>query len=156
MAKYKLMTSEPTSDFILSFAAKRAQEIWDKSGQPYLLAYLSPELSDIGINYKDVLGGQRLKEFVESAPERVKVVSHPVQKAKIGLIPPDKDFEYPLEPKSATGKTNSTPASGERSKGGRRRFIVSNFLELLSELDDDDAAQVQIPTSILTKLLRDK
>ncbi|CAK0774807.1 hypothetical protein WCLP8_510013 [uncultured Gammaproteobacteria bacterium] len=38
----------------------------------------------------------------------------------------------------------------------RRYYIVMNFLELVSELDDADAAQIQIPIKILTKLMRDQ
>jgi hypothetical protein len=44
----------------------------------------------------------------------------------------------------------------ERSSVSRRRYIVSNFLQLVSELDEAEAAQVQIPTHILTKLMRER
>lgn len=145
-----------TPDAILTFAAKCAQEAWDENQQPYLLARLSPDLAKEGINYKDVLGEQRLKDFVRSTPDRLKVVSHPSQKSKIGLIPPDKDFEYEATPAMVEAKTSSPTSLSERSGGSRRRYIVSNFLQLLSELDDADAAQVQIPTHILTKLMRDR
>lgn len=147
---------DKTSDAILTFAAKCAQEAWDKDQQPYLLARLSPDLVREGINYKDVLGNQRLKDFLRSAPNRLKMVSHPSQKAKIGIIPPDKDFEYEVMPALAAAKASPPSPVSERSGGSRRRYIISNFLQLLSELDDVDAAQVQIPTHILTKLMRDR
>lgn len=149
------MTVQPTPDSLLAFAAERAKEAWAKDEQPYLLARLSPDLAKEGINYKGVLGEQRLADFVRSGHAYVKVVSHPTQKSKIGLIPPDKDFEFASEPAAAELKTAYVPPSIDRSKGSRRRYIVSNFLQLLSELDDADAAQVQIPTNILTKLMRD-
>lgn len=147
---------EQTPDAILTFAAKLAQEAWDDNQQPYLLARLSPDLAAKGINYKDVLGDQRLKEFVQSAPDRIKVVAHPSQKAKIGLIPRDKDFEYDASPAPTERRRSTTPSFGARGSDLPPRSIVVNFLQLLSVLDDADAAQVQIPTHILTKLLRDR
>jgi hypothetical protein len=147
---------DTTPDAILAFAAERAQQAWDEKQEPYLLARLSPDLVKEGVNYKEVLGEQRLKDFVSSAPERLKIVLHPTQKARIGLIPPDKVFEYPIlaAPTDTSAATPESPR--ERSGVARRRYIVASFLQLLSELDDGDAAQVQIPTHILTKLMRDR
>jgi len=150
---------EQTPDAILTFAAKCAQKAWDENQQPYLLARLSPDLAKEGVNYKDVLGNQRLKDFVRSAPDRIKVVAHPSQKAKIGLIPSDKDFEYDATPAPTETKAPMPPSfsgKGSGSRHSRHHYIVSSFLQLLSELDDTDAAQVQIPTHILTKLMRDR
>lgn len=146
---------EQTPEAILTFAARCAQETWDGNQQPYLLARLSPDLAKEGVNYKDVLGEQRLKDFVRSAPDRIKVVAHPSQKSKVGLIPPDKDFEYDATP-TRIGAKAPTPSSFSEKRSGHRCYIVSNFLQLLSELDDAEAAQVQIPTHILTKLMRER
>ncbi len=148
------MTLEPTSESILSFAAERAKDAWAKDGQPYLLSRLSPDLLMEGINYKGVLGDQRLAELMRTGHAYVKLVSHPTQKAKIGLIPTDKEFEFSTEPVTESKHSSATPSS-DRARSSRRRYIVSNFLQLLSELDDADSAQVQIPTNILTKLMRD-
>lgn len=147
---------DQTPDAILTFAAKCAREAWDKNQQPYLLARLSPDLVKEGVNYKEALGEQRLKEFVRSAPDRIKVVFHPSQKSKIGLVPPDKDFEYVATSAPAETKAPALSSSGEKASSSRRRYIVSNFLQLLSELDDADTADVQIPTHILMKLMRDR
>lgn len=149
------MSIETTPDAILKFAADRAQEAWEKNEYPYLLARLSPDLAREGVNYKGVLGDQKLADFVRSAPGQVKVVSHPTQKSKIGLIPPERDFEFPMQPGLPEPRTSASSPPSDRNKSSRRRYIVSNFLQLLSELDDADAAQVQIPTNILTKLMRD-
>lgn len=146
---------EPTPESILLFASERAKEEWSKNEMPYLLARLSPDLSRVGINYKGVLGEQRLADFVRSGHSYVKVVSHPTQRSKIGLIPPDKEFEYVAEPAASEPEIACATPSIDRSRSSRRRYIVSNFLQLLSELDDADAAQVQIPTNILTKLMRE-
>ena len=147
---------DKTPDAILTFAVKCAQEAWQENQQPYLLSRLSPDLTKVGVNYKDILGEQRLKDFIRGASDRIKVVTHPSQKSKIGLIPPDMEFEY--DATSALIETKAPPPSSFSGKGGslRRSNVVSNFLQLLSELDETDAAQVQIPTHILTKLLRDR
>ena len=147
---------EKTADAILTFAAQCAQQAWDDKQQPYLLARLSPDLIKVGVNYKEVLGEQRLKDFLRSAPDRVKIVAHPSQKAKIGLIPSDKEFEYDVTTPPTDTKAPATSSPIEKGGGSRRRYIVTNFLQLLAELDDADAAQVQIPTHILTKLMRDR
>lgn len=150
------MPVEPTADSILAFAAARAEEAWAAGQQPYLLARLSPDLAKEGINYKGVLGEQRLKDFLRSAPNLVRVVTHPTQKAKIGLVPPGQAYEFPNAPEQAQPKPPISTASSEKSNGSKRRWIVSSFLQLVSELDDAEAAQVQIPTHILTKLMRDQ
>ena len=146
---------DKTREAILEFAAGQAEREWNAKQHPYLLARLSPDLSAQGIDYKEVLGEMKLNEFVRTAGEKIKVVSHPSQKSKIGLIPPDKDFEYPVESFVARASDAATSRI-ERSGVSRRRYIVSNFLQLVSELDDADAAQVQIPTNILTRLMRDR
>lgn len=149
------MPAKVSPEAILSFAFERAKDAWSKNEQPYFLARLGPDLAREGINYKGILGEQRLADFVRSGHKYVKVVSHPTQRSKIGLIPPDKDFEFAVEPVSPESKFASGPSPIDRGRGSRRRYIVSNFLQLLSELNDADAAQVQIPTNILTKLMRE-
>lgn len=148
------MTVTPSAETILRYAIARAQEAW-ADAQPYMLARLSPDLLKEGINYKEVLGEQRLKDFVLAAPDRIKVVTHPTQRSKIGLVPPDADFAFAPASESIAPQIVTSPTSGDRTKGSRRRYVVSNFLHLLSELDDADAVQVQIPMHILTKLMRD-
>lgn len=147
---------DQTPEAILAFAAKRAREAWEKDQQPYLLARLSPELAEEGMDYKSVLGGQRLKDFFGGAAEQVKVVRHPSQKSKVGLIPADKDFAYVEAAAPADRKAPPRTVTPERFNGSRRRNVVAHFLQLVSELDEADAAQVQIPTHILTKLMRDR
>jgi hypothetical protein len=150
------MTVEPTEESILSFTVKRVQEVWDGHQQPYMLARLSPDLAKEGINYKKVLGETRLKDFFRAAANRIKIVTHPTQKAKIGLIPPGENFEFASETSASKPRVDLVSNLIERGRGSRRRVIVSNFLQLLSELDDTEASQVQIPTHILSKLMRDQ
>jgi hypothetical protein len=145
---------DPTPDGIIDFAAAQAAKEWEEKQRPYLLARLSPDLAGQGVDYREVLGEQKLKDFVRTS-DKLKVVAHPDQKSKIGLIPPDKQYAYPANEAVPT----VTPAAShppERSSASRRRYIVANFLQLVSELDEAEAAQVQIPTHILTKLMRER
>jgi len=147
------MSSDGNPEEILSIASTLAQEAWDISNQPFMLSDLSPALARKGIDYRKVIGGQRLKGFLEGAREHVKVVVHPTQDAKVGLIPPGETFEFPQESQSAPKSTN---AHRDRGGASRRKYIVLNFLELLAELDDESAGQVQLPTHVLMKLMREK
>ncbi len=148
---------DQTPDAILEFAADIARKTWDKGKGPFKLPDLAPALKEAGINYHDVLGGQRLRAFLLTAPQKVKVVVHPTQRANIVLIPPEETFEWPEgTSKSSPMPSFNTPLVPEFVGNSKRRYIVSNFLRLVSELSDDDAAQVQIPTHILIKLMRDR
>lgn len=147
---------DKTPDAIIAFARSRAEAAWEKNQQPYLLALLSPELSKEGVDYKEVLGGQRLKDFLGAAVAQIKLVSHPNQKSKIGIIPADKDYMFPVAAAEAAPVAAEKAPAEERSGRSRRRYIVSQFLQLIAELDDGEAAQVQIPTHILAKLLREQ
>jgi hypothetical protein len=149
---------EATAPAILEFAAQRAKESWDERQQPYLLARLSPDLAREGVDYKSVLGEVRLKDFFQSAGDQIRLVIHPTQRTKIGLVPAGIEFEFAPAAAGApsSGRSAEPMTDPLRASAARRRYIVSNFLGLLAELDDEDAAQVQIPTVVLTKLLRDK
>jgi hypothetical protein len=146
---------DKTPDAIIEFAAAQATKAWDKNQSPYLLARLSPDLVAQGIEYKEVLGEQKLKDFLRKATDKVKVVIHPTQAARIGLIPPDKFYEYSTEAAPAEESATTSPRS-ERPNLSRKRYIVMNFLQLVSELDEAEAAQINIPTNILIKLMRDR
>lgn len=147
---------EPTPESILAFARQKAQQAWDNKAPPYLLSNLSPDLAKEGIDYKGVLGEQRLKDFLRSAPTQIKVVVHPTQKSKVGLIPPDESYAYETTQVPAESTPVAKPAGSEKGKRSWRVYIVSNFLQMLSELEDSEASQVQIPLPILTKLMREK
>lgn len=147
---------EKSPNGIIEFAIVRAQQEWHEHKQPYLLARLSPDLSAEGVDYKEILGETKLKEFVGEYPEKLKVIVHPQQKAKIGLLPADVDYQFdPVSEDNA--QTAHRRTTGDKGfHGSKRRYIVGNFLQLVSQLDEADAKQVEIPAHILAKLLRDK
>lgn len=141
---------------IIEFATVRAQQAWDEHKQPYLLARLSPDLMAEGVDYREVLGEQKLKEFLASHSEKIKVTVHPQQKAKIGLLPVDVDFQYDPAPEATVQSPPKRSMLDSGLHGSKRRYIVGSFLQMVSELDEADAKQVEIPAHILAKLLREK
>lgn len=147
---------DSTPNAIIEFAAKRVQEHWDAHQQPYLLSLLGPELLKEGVDYKAILGQQKLGDFIRGTPHRIRVVTHPTQRAKIGLIPTNQAFEYAAVVQHTAPEAPAAPTSSHSGKRSRRWYIVSNFLQLVSELDDEDRVKVDIPTPILTKLMKDR
>lgn len=83
-----------TEDTIIEFLKSKAEAAGEED-QPYLLSFAAPEMSEAGIEYRTVLNGERLKAFVErtEGEGRYRVIKHPHQRAKIGLVKPDSPFE---------------------------------------------------------------
>ena len=144
---------ELTAEAILEFAAQRAQKTWDDNATAYLLAKLSPELREQGVDYKEVIGSQTLKEFVSGAPDKLRVVLHPTQRSKVGLVPAGIDFEFPVTVEEPAKDTAPTAQPRPPSRHGARTTVMT-FLELVGRLEPADAERVQIPTDILAKLVR--
>lgn len=145
-----------TKDELIEFLQRRTTEVWDVSKQPYYLARVQPDLRESGKNYREATGEQTLALFSEAVPN-IRVVRHPHQKAKIGLVPASSSFEFSeIEGQSSTEAT--TPALPSRSRiyrpGSQR--VVADFLQLLSTLDDDDLKDFHIPSLVLAKMLRSK
>lgn len=150
---------DATADAIRDYAIQRTHEAWVEK-QPYFLARLSPELQARGVNYKEVIGPRPLKRFLEEeAASHLRVVSHPLKRNMIGLIPAGEHYEFASQiinsEDESTGVRQVEPLAHERAgKKPNGRFIVMAFLDLLAELDPSDLDKVNLPTSILAKLVR--
>jgi hypothetical protein len=151
---------EATPEGLAKFIVTRTKEHWEKFKQPYLLAYIPAELQPREIKYKEILGpGKTLKQFAAllqdgSLSDELKVIIHPTQKAKVGLIPKTSNFVFEVEPTVGPG-----PKSQDRPKKPRQpsqRFIVLQFLAALSRLSDEDLKTVNIPVNVLAKLMGDR
>jgi hypothetical protein len=144
---------DQTPEAIVAFARERARDEWQPD-KPYLLARLSPDLKEQGVDYKEVLQGQRLKDFLRSVPDQVRLVFHPDQRSKVGVVLPENDFEFGIAQNDGDEPRPNT--RHEHTNLTRRRYLVMGFLQLLGELDQRSAEQVVIPTHILSRLLRDQ
>ena len=66
----------------------------------------------------------------------------PVHKARVGIIPANENYEY---------STSTKPPIAEQKGKGE---AVLRFLELLSELSEDEQRSVVIPVNVICKLLQ--
>lgn len=79
----------------VQFVAQRATSHWNATREPYLIANLPSDLMAAnGIGYKSIIGDQRLKEFIKATESQgsYRMIEHPSQKAKIGVIPSANSF----------------------------------------------------------------
>jgi len=54
---------DATADGLGKYIIERTKDVWDTSGAPYMLSWISPELQTKGILYKTIIGPQTLKQF---------------------------------------------------------------------------------------------
>jgi hypothetical protein len=136
---------------VKTFIVERTKAHWEESRSPYLLSNISPELKARGVDYRAVLGEQKLKDFVHAnAGLDFKVISHPAQRAKIGLIPAGEEYDFlTVETDAAEGPIEAP----RKSVGGSRVGAMVSFLRALSHLTDEELDQIVIPTRVLVKLV---
>ncbi|MDI9694460.1 MULTISPECIES: hypothetical protein [Burkholderia] len=130
---------------------KTAKSHWDINQTPVLLSNLPPLLVGDVPEYKEILGGQSLKRFIketEGASSQYKLVEHPVQRAKVALLPTGVDYQFPdiTETSEAAEQTLVSDRSSEKA--------LIEFLKSLKKLSAEDLAEVKIPVSVLVKMLR--
>ena len=124
---------------------------WAAKKRPLLLSSLPNELIAAGISdYKDIADGN-LKKFIELSTEdgTYKLIEHPTQRAKIGVMPKEfDDFEYDsVSNKKSTAKRPSRPPLACEES-------TVAFLKSLSKLSDEELESIVIPTKVLVKLFR--
>lgn len=128
------------------FIRKRARETWDERHTPYYLSYVATDLKKEGVDYRQLIGPLKLGQWASSTPlPGTKVVTHPSQRAKIGFVPQDVEFEFVQQPEVAT-----QPSDGSRHQG---RTLV-RFVEGLAKLPDEALDQFQVPARTLVALLK--
>ncbi len=131
-----------------NFLAERTAQHWkDSEGQPYPLSRVPLDLKEEKSDYKSIIFEEKLKDFVRRTQhDRLyKLVEHPVQKAKVGIIPPDENFEFPIDP------IHSEQAAYGPDYSDRGDALFA-FLRALSKLPKEDIDAVVIPTRVLVKL----
>lgn len=142
---------DPTEDGLKAFLKEQAQKQWDLDEQPYLLSLASPDLRPLAIDYHDIIGPERLKAFAErtAADGGYRVVAHPQQKAKVGIVPATVQFEFP----AAEERHRAVNPDAHHERLNDREQIVVAFLRALSKLPDSELDGVIIPARVLAKLL---
>ena len=123
---------------------------WADKKRPLLLSSLPNELITAGIeDYKTIADGN-LKKFIELPTEdsTYKLIEHPTQRAKIGVMPKEFEFNYDdvSSEKATMKRSNRPPLACEES--------TVAFLKSLSKLSDEELESIVIPTKVLVKLFR--
>lgn len=134
----------------ISNALKRiVDSYWQENKEPILLSNLPSILEKEIVDFRDGMKGSSLKSFIKDSADSYGycLIEHPVQKAKVGIIPSGEDYSFPEESES-----NKTVAKKKltQSKGNP----AVNLLEILSELSKDDLEKVNIPLSVIVKLFK--
>lgn len=132
-------------------------EHWNTRKSPILLSQLPGKLEPLVPGYKDLLAGKSLKAFAleSGASAGFKLVEHPIQRAKLGLVPFDVEFEFPKDDQSKEGDTSAGfSRHGSTDRTLRNEEPVLALLRALRWLPEEELEKVVIPVSALVKLLK--
>ena len=127
---------------------------WKSDAQPLLLSNLVPELESAGEEISSLFDSERPKSFINRTQTagQYKLVFHPNQKAKIGIVPADKEYRFALD---SVDEEEQVPVF-LTSKAGIPPRRNSKFLEALSKLEDSELDQITIPLKVLLKILGER
>ena len=76
--------------------ASRTKEHWAARHEPLLLSQLGPILLQGGFNFKEITS-LPIKKFIEQTlMDEVKIITHPIQAQKIGIIPKGENYVFPM------------------------------------------------------------
>ncbi len=122
---------------------KKVNEFWSKKKEPLLLSNFSTFWKRD--EYEHILEEKTLKQFLQSLDDvEFKIVEHPNQKAKVGIIPLREHYEFTI--------SNSNKDSIHEQHNKEKGLIM--FLNSLKNLSDKDLESINIPVSIMVKLLK--
>jgi hypothetical protein len=119
---------------------------WTSTNQPVLLSALPRLLRDeLDEEYKDMLAGESLKAFIKRTGPQFgyRLVEHPTQQAKIGLLPLTAHFEFEAEP--TLFRSTSVSITDAHA-----------FARVLLALTEDERKAILLPASVVVKLLTAK
>lgn len=147
---------EPTPEGIGAYIVKRARETWDEKKGPLLLSNIDPELKKFGINYKEVLPpNTSLRQFASTLVNDLRIVIHPIHKAKIGVVPNESNFVFEAEP-TVSLRASTESEHPKKNRRSNQRYVVMQFLAALATLSEDERKSVTIPVQVLARLMEEK
>ena len=125
-----------------SYLKESVSDTWEKTGEPFLLSSIGSKFSKEQI--KQNTGGLSITNWIRNNLDSLdlKIVSHPTQKEKIGLIPKHKNYSYGTDEISITN-SNLTD-----------RELTLSFIELLQKkCTPKELEEINLPLKVLVKLL---
>lgn len=137
---------------MIDFLRQKTEEAWADEN-PYFLSNAGPDLTAAGILYRDVLGSEKMKDFIArtAGDAGYRLVQHPLQRAKLGLVPAGVSFAF----EDRNEEAGAAATIGETSEPRHGAQLLA-FLDMLSRLPRDDLDEIVIPTRVLVKLARKK
>lgn len=123
-----------------------SEDYWRSQNSPILLSALPLMLEKSNPNYRAVLGDRTLKAFVRETEntESYKLVEHPIQRARVGVVPAEANYEFP----------QGVPSPPTVITAKNSQEVTLAFFRALATLPEDDLDKVVIPVSVLVKLLK--
>lgn len=125
-----------------SYLKESVAENWQKTEEPFLLSSIGAKFTKEQI--KQNTGGLSITAWIRKNLDllELKLISHPTQKEKIGLIPKNETFSYEKTEVSTTN-TNLTD-----------RELTLSFIELLQKkCTPKELEEINLPLKVLVKLL---
>ncbi|WP_173913110.1 hypothetical protein [Acinetobacter sp. Marseille-Q1618] len=125
-----------------SYLKESVSESWKKTGEPFLLSSIGSKFTKEEI--KQNTGGLSITNWIRNNLDSLdlKIVSHPTQKEKIGLIPKNQNYSYETNEISVI-RTNLTD-----------RELTLSFIELLQKkCTPKELEEINLPLKVLAKLL---
>ena len=116
---------------------------WSSLSQPILLASLPKLLEEtIGSDYRSLLADQSLKSFIKATEStgQYRLVQHPTQSAKVGLIPAEAAYEFPIISSNVVAREDV----GHRD--------VEGFVRVLTSLTTEELRQVALPATLVVRI----
>lgn len=125
---------------IKSFVSEMNTKNWNETGTPLLISVLGSEIKRHP-EYHAELGGKKLKQWIMEniAVINAKVIQHPQQKEKAGIIPENEKYEYMV--------VNAPVKIEHHSKNQ-----LLELMSIINKLPQEDIDNIYIPTSALCKL----
>ena len=130
-----------TEKELLQEITQKVSDFWSVNKSPFLVSQLGANhtKADIRVATKGIAIVRWIQE--NASKLKVKLIYHPTQKEKIGLIPANEVFEY----------ENNTP---KLTSPSNEKELTLAFLEMLkTKCTPQELDQIEIPTKILVKLL---
>jgi len=131
---------------VCRFIKEKVNQEWTDNGSPYLLSNAVTDFREYG-DMKSVIGNNSLKSWLLSRADllSLKIITHPIVKARVVVVPKNSDFSFDNE--------NKKPSKKE-SKELTNREITMLFLDIVGSLPQHDLEDIHIPVKIIAKLMR--
>lgn len=136
-----------TSDDLAEALRAVAEENWRTLRQPMLLSGLPRKLEErLKADYKQLLGSENLKGFIQStgSANGYRLVEHPTQRAKLGLVPASVDFKFTDDSENAVLLEDVSARD------------IEGFVRVLCSLTPNELSRVLLPAHLVVKLISSK